>query len=178
SFNWPYKRPKLSRSPAARAASACAASCCARRHRAASAGSAGARASPPEENRLRSSAAVLLPWPRCSPQERNTVSMPVGGPPAVDWLNSACSKKRARATFQRRGTPGAVVLGDPTSTGGRGGAGLGRHTDSRGPPGAIVADTSATNVLPASHAWPIQTPGAAVVPSAVGATTSSGPLAR
>src|SRR5207247_9161492 len=107
---------------------------------------------PHEEKRLRSAAATLLPWPRCSPQERNTVSMPVGGPPAADWLNSACSKKRARATFQRRGTPGAVVLGDPTSTGGRRGGGLGRHTDTRGPSGAIVAAPSAAHVLPAANA--------------------------
>src|SRR2546422_10727664 len=104
--------------------------------------------------------------------------MPVGGPPAADWLKSACSKKRARATVQRRGTPGAVVLGDPTSPGGRRGAGLGRQTNSRGPLGAIVADTSAANVLPASNAWPIQTLGASVDLSALGATISNGSLGR
>src|SRR5207245_5263605 len=74
--------------------------------------------------------------------------------------------------------PVLVVLGDPTSTGGRRGAGLGRQTNSRGPSGAIVADTSAANVLPASNAWPIQTLGASVDPSALGATISNGSLGR
>ncbi len=106
------------------------------------------------------------------------MSIPVGALAAADWLKSACSKKRARAAFQSLGTPGAVVLGEPTSTGGRRGAGFGRHTDRRGPSGVMVAVTSAASVLPASNAWPIQTRGASGAPSIVGATTSNGSLGR
>jgi len=57
------------------------------------------------------------------------VSIPVGGPPVAGWRNSACSKNRPPATFHSRGTPGAVVLGEPTSAGGSRAAGLGRHTN-------------------------------------------------
>src|SRR3989440_8105853 len=61
------------------------------------------RASLPEASRLRRAAATLLPWPRWSPQERNTVSMPVGGPPAGACVNSACSKKKiGRASCRER----------------------------------------------------------------------------
>src|SRR2546427_390886 len=100
------------------------------------------------------------------------------GTPVAGSLTSACSKKRVRAPFQSSGTPGAVVLGEPTSAGGRRGAGLGRHTNSRGPSGAIVAVTSAASVLPASNPWPIQTRGRSVDPSAAGATISNGSLGR
>src|SRR5207249_3514341 len=63
------------------------------------------------------------------------------------------------------------------SAGGRRAAGLGRHTHSRGPSGAIVPATSAARVLPASNPWAIQTRGAFVAPS-VGATISNGSLGR
>jgi len=65
--------------------------------------------------------------------------MPVGGPPVGACVNSACSKKTVWPTFQRRGAPGAVVFGEPTSAGGSRAGGPGCHTDSRGPSGAIVA---------------------------------------
>src|SRR5438105_8398060 len=115
--------------------------------------------------------------------------MPTGGAPVDGSAKRACSGRNPPAAFHRRGTPGAVVVGDPTSGGGSRTAGLGCHSSTRGPAGSIVAATSAANVLPASNPCPVQgpDPGASTPPvpptpptppSAVGATTSYGSRGR
>src|SRR5205823_13159738 len=60
------------------------------------------------------------------------------------------------ATFHRRGIPGAVVVGEPTSSGCSRKPGLGRHSSTCGPEGSIVAATSAANVPPPSNPWAVQ----------------------
>src|SRR5207237_2790141 len=114
----------------------------------------------------RRAAARPRPWPRRSPHDRNSVSMPTGGAPVDGSAKRACSSSNPPAAFHRRGTPGAVVVGDPTSGGGSRTAGLGCHSSTRGPAGSIVAATSAANVLPASNPCPVQgpDPGASTPP--------------
>src|SRR5205807_9772038 len=124
------------------------------------------------------------PWPRRSPHDRNSVSTPAGGPPLEGSANSAWASSNSPATFHRRGIPGAVVVGEPTSSGWSRKPDPGRHTSTCGPEGSIVAATSPAKVPPVSNACPVQgrdlaaSPPPSPRPSAAGATSANGPRGR
>src|SRR3989442_1282297 len=122
----------------------------------------------------------VVPWPRRSFHVRNTVSIPLGGPPVTGSLNSACHENRPPPTFHSRSTPGAVGgCGEPTSPLGSRTVGLGRHANNSGPRGPIAAATSAANArgVPLSNPWAVQT-RASPPPSGAGAMTSKGSRGR